>query len=137
MSEKFTSEIPIRFRDLDPLNHVNNAVYASYLEEVRSDYIEEVLGLDERDHAFVLAALEIDYERPITIDDDLTIALTVTDLGTTSCTMAYEFLVDGGIVASAETTLVRVDPETKRPEAIPDEICDRVREYEGLEAPAT
>lgn len=136
MSEKFTAEIPIRFRDLDPLNHVNNAVYANYLEEARSAYVEEVLGLGALEYPFVLANLEIDYQRPITIDDELSIALTVTELGTTSCTMAYEFLVDESIVATAETTLVHIDPATERPAAIPDEIGDRIREYENLETPA-
>ncbi len=136
MSEKFIAEVPVRFRDLDPLNHVNNAVYANYLEEVRSDYAEEVLGLDPWEFPFVLANLEIDYGQPITIDDELSITLTVTKLGTTSCTMAYEFLVDDSIVATAETTLVHVDPETKQPAPIPEEFSERIREYEDLETPA-
>ncbi len=133
MSEKFITEIPIRFRDLDPLNHVNNAVYANYLEEVRSDYAEVVLDLDPWEFPFVLANLEIDYRQPITIDDELSITLTVTDLGETSCTMAYEFLVDDAIVATAETTMVHIDPETKQSAPIPEEFRDRICEYENLE----
>lgn len=37
--------LQIRFRDLDPLAHVNNTVYFTYLEEARSYYFDQ-LGLD-------------------------------------------------------------------------------------------
>ncbi|ELY77043.1 thioesterase superfamily protein, partial [Natrinema gari JCM 14663] len=90
MSTEFTHEVPVRFRDLDPLNHVNHAVYASYLEAARTAYIEEVLGVPEEEIAFVVATLEIAYERPITYDDEPVVALSVADLGDSSCTMEYE-----------------------------------------------
>ena len=36
------TEIPVRFRDLDPLNHVNNALFNTYLEEARIQFLGEV-----------------------------------------------------------------------------------------------
>ena len=36
--------IKVRFRDLDPLNHVNNSVFNTYLEEARIDFIQHVPG---------------------------------------------------------------------------------------------
>ncbi|QLK25736.1 acyl-CoA thioesterase [Natrinema zhouii] len=136
MSEEFTVEVPVRYRDLDPMNHVNHAVYASYLEAARTDYLEEVATLESEDLSFVIANLEISYERPITTDDDPTVALSVTHLGDSSCTMRYEIRADGNTAATAETTLVHVDPETKRPSPIPDVMARRIREHEGLEATA-
>jgi acyl-CoA thioester hydrolase len=32
----------VRYRDLDTWNHVNNAVYATYLEQARIDYLDSV-----------------------------------------------------------------------------------------------
>lgn len=44
MSETFPSWCPvqIRFRDLDPLAHVNNTVYFTYFEEARSYYFNQL-----------------------------------------------------------------------------------------------
>ncbi|WP_306056837.1 acyl-CoA thioesterase [Natronococcus wangiae] len=136
MNDAFTVEVPVRFRDLDPLDHVNHAVYASYIETVRIDYIKDVLGQRQQDLSFVIANLEISYERPITLGDEPVVALSVTDLGETSCTMAYEIRVDGEIAATAETVMVHTDAETGAPTPIPADARERIREYEGLEAPA-
>ncbi|AGB36388.1 acyl-CoA thioesterase [Natronococcus occultus] len=135
MSEEFTRDVPVRFRDLDPLNHVNHAVYASYLESVRIDYIEEVLDQRLRELSFVIANLELSYRRPIEYGDEPVVALWVTELGETSCTMAYEIRVDGEVAATAETVMVHTDGETGSPAPIDDDVRERIREYEGLEAP--
>ena len=36
--------VPIRWRDLDGFNHVNNAVYLNYLEEGRDAWLANALG---------------------------------------------------------------------------------------------
>ena len=63
MSE-FSTDIQVRFRDIDAMGHVNNAVYATYVEQARTEYFEEILeeGLDAV--STVLASLELSYERP-------------------------------------------------------------------------
>lgn len=85
------------------------------------------------DISFVVANLEISYERPITMDDDPVIVLWTTDLGTSSCTMAYEIRVDGDVAATAETVMVCTDLETGRPTPIPDSVRERVQAYDDLE----
>ncbi|ELY52423.1 acyl-CoA thioesterase [Natronorubrum bangense] len=138
MSEPFTVDVPVRFRDLDPLNHVNHAVYASYLETARVDYLADVVGMSGDDLSFVVANLEIGYERPIVAGDDPTVALWVSRLGDSSCTMEYEIRVDGDVVATAETTMVHIDSETKQPSTIPTEVREPVLEYEDIaEQPST
>ncbi|QFU83440.1 acyl-CoA thioesterase [Natronorubrum aibiense] len=137
MSEPFTVDVPVRFRDLDPLNHVNHAVYASYLETARVDYLEDGVGIPDDDLSFVVASLEIEYERPIVAGDEPTVALWVSRLGDSSCTMEYEIRVDGDVAATAETTMVHIDSETKRPSPLPPEVRAPVCEYEGLEEQAS
>jgi len=44
VSDGFQTEIPVRYSDIDSYGHVNNATYATYLEEARIDYLEAVLG---------------------------------------------------------------------------------------------
>ncbi|SDK27601.1 acyl-CoA thioesterase [Natronorubrum texcoconense] len=136
MNNPFTVSVPVRYRDLDPLNHVNHAVYASYLEIARTDYLEEVVGIAAENISFVIANLEIDYRRPVVMGDDPTVSLRVARLGDSSCTMEYEIRVDDDVAATAETTLVHIDPDSKRPSPLPDEIREPIEAYEGLEAPA-
>ncbi|SEV99313.1 acyl-CoA thioesterase [Natrinema salifodinae] len=136
MSAEFTVEVPVRYRDLDPLDHVNHAVYASYLEVARTDYLEEVVDIAAADISFVIANLEISYERPITKGDDPTVALWVSRLGESSCTMEYEIRVGDAVAATAETTMVHIDPETRRPTPLPDEIREPIVARDGVEATA-
>ncbi|MFA9415202.1 acyl-CoA thioesterase [Natrinema sp. HArc-T2] len=133
MSEEFTVEIPVQYRDLDPQGHVNNAVYVSYLETARVDYLEAMADMAAEDISFVVASLEIDYERPITKADDPTVALWITYLGESSCTMEYEIRVDGTVTATAETTMVHVDPETGRATPLPDELRARMEPSETVD----
>ena len=136
MSEPFTVEVPVRYRDLDPLNHVNHAVYASYLEIARTEYLDEVVGIAGENVPFVIVDLQISYERPIVKGDEPTVALRVTDVGDSSVTMAYEIRVDGDVAATAETTIVHIDSETQRPSPLPDDLREPIVEFAGLEAPA-
>jgi acyl-CoA thioester hydrolase len=59
----YTTDIEVRYRDLDTMGHVNNAVYATYLEQARMDYFRDLLGLTMDDVQGVIAHLEIDYHR--------------------------------------------------------------------------
>lgn len=137
MSDEFTLTIPVRFRDIDRLNHVNNAVYSTYLEEARFAYLESVLDVDVTEFELVIVNLELSFARPISLDDDLEVTVSVTDLGETSWTMEYEFRVDGAVAATGETTNVHFDPETEQPKPLPAEIREPLLEREsGLEPEA-
>ncbi|WP_224449615.1 acyl-CoA thioesterase [Haloprofundus salilacus] len=123
-------DIEVRFRDLDPLGHVNHAVYASYCEQARIRYLREVLGLTVDDLPMVVANLELDYRKPIMFDDDdLTVAVSVTNLGESSFKMSYELRTDE-VAATAETTQVVIDSESKRPTAVPTAWREQLLDHE-------
>jgi acyl-CoA thioester hydrolase len=81
------TEIRVRFRDLDPLNHVNNAVFNSYLEEARVQFIQQIpefkLSMEEN-HSFVLVHLELDYLKPILMNDTVLVGTSVAAFGNSS-----------------------------------------------------
>jgi len=138
-SDAFAHEtaVAVRHRDLDPYDHVNNAVYATYLERARLSYRDRVLGTDAESESrgFVVASLEIDYRRPITRDDDpVTVAARVPELGTTSFPLRYEIRTDDGVAATGETTQVVIDPDAGDPAPIPGRWRSRIAEFEGLDA---
>lgn len=128
---EFSTDVQVRFRDIDAMGHVNNAVYATYLEHVRADYFEEVLGVGLDAVNTAIATLELSYERPITLDQSVTAAARVPELGTTSLPMEYEIVADGETAATAETVQVFVD-EAGEPEPIPEEFRERVEAFKGL-----
>ncbi|WP_135824327.1 acyl-CoA thioesterase [Halorussus ruber] len=128
----FTTDVDVRYRDLDTMGHVNNAVYASYFEQARVAYFEEVLDVPLREIESVLATLEIDFRRPVEIDHDVTVGVRVPELGNSSLPMEYEVRADGAVAATGETVLVAVDSETKSSRPIPDDWREDVREFEGL-----
>lgn len=127
------TEIDVRFRDLDPMAHVNNAVYVSYLEEGRERYFEDVLETTLVDAEIVLAELSIEYEAPIRLGESVTVHTRVPALGESSFPMENAIETDDGLAATAEMTIVPFDAETERSRAIPAAWRERVRRHEGFE----
>ena len=123
MSEdfEFETELRVRFRDIDTMGHVNNALYATYLEQARADYFWEVIGERLPEVGSVLASLSIEFHEPIDPGETITVAVRVTDLGATSIPMAYEIRRENGAVAAtAETVQVVYDRETETTKPVPE-----------------
>ena len=110
----YEKRIEIRWSDLDGYAHVNHAVYVTYLEEVRDEWLAVTLapGGDGWDH--FLVHLEIDYRRQLTHADDVVVAgVEAASLGTSSLTTREEIRTAAGeLVAEASAVVVAVDPAT-------------------------
>jgi acyl-CoA thioester hydrolase len=124
--ETYSADLEVRFRDLDPMQHVNNSVYSTFLEQTRSRFSEEVLGMPLADLDTVLRYVEISFERPIEGVGTVTVELTVEDLGRSSIPMSYELFSADERVATAETVLVYFDRDTGESKRIPDDIRERL-----------
>ncbi|UPM42246.1 acyl-CoA thioesterase [Halocatena salina] len=129
-TEPFTTEIAVRYRDLDPENHVNNAVYGTYIEQARLTYLDHVLEKAADDSRVVIAHLSIDYQRPVTLSDE-SVAVTVrtTELNDSSIPMEFELRTSDGIAATGESVMVTVD-EDGDPRPIPSAWRDRITSFE-------
>lgn len=129
----YETDLSVRVRDIDFMGHVNNAVFATYLEEARKDYFSDVLDVPLSDIEAVLAHVEIDYRNRITIDDDVRVAVRVPEIGESSLPMEYEIRADDEVMATGETVQVAVDRETGETRPIADSVRASIAEYEGLE----
>jgi acyl-CoA thioester hydrolase len=100
--------IEIRWRDLDGSRHVNNAVYLSYLEEVRTGWLQHVLGDAATAYDFVLARVSIDYRRELTLADRTAVAgCRLEAIGTSSIRTVEEIRTAAGeLAAEAEAVTV-------------------------------
>jgi acyl-CoA thioester hydrolase len=127
-SDVFTHRLEVRFRDCDPLGHVNNAVYLTYLEQARFNHWRALWGfgtpqLPPGRPGVILARVECDYRRPATYGETLEIRLTVGELGRTSFRYDYDVVDEQGrTVLAARTVQVMYDYAAGKPVPIPDDI---------------
>jgi acyl-CoA thioester hydrolase len=132
MAHIFSHRIEVRFRDCDPLGHVNNAVYLTYLEQARLFHWRRLWGFRIEPSptvpGVILARAEIDYRIPAKYGEALEIRIDLAAIGKTSFTYDYE-IVDGGgrLIASARTVQVMYDYAGGRPVPIPDEIRQKLQ----------
>jgi acyl-CoA thioester hydrolase len=107
-------QIEIRWRDQDPYGHVNNAVYLTYLEEVRDEWLERTLGSGDDLWDFVIARVEIDFRRELTQADDTVLARCELDEIGRSSVRTREVLLtdDGSVAAEAQCVLVARDRDS-------------------------
>lgn len=118
----YTTEV--RFRDLDAMGHLNNAVFLTYLEQARIRWWEPQLqGRRWQEHGFLIVRTEIDYRRPVLFHDVVNVELTVSQIGTSSFTLSFRFLraKDGAVMAEGHTVQVMMDFDAERPRPIPPE----------------
>jgi acyl-CoA thioester hydrolase len=139
MSFEFTTSVDVRYNDIDSYGHVNNALYGTYIEEARINYLETVVGGEAADvtgsgeeTGMVVANLELDFERPIRLVDDVTVGVRVPRLGESGFPFEYEIRTEDGVAATGETTVVAYDRESASPRPIPDHWRETISEFEGL-----
>ncbi len=118
-------EVQTRFRDLDPLNHTNNAVFNTYFEEARIHFtysIPELVESLNQGFAFVLVKSTIEYLKPITYPSILLIGSGILELGNTSV-VAMQALFEANtkqLHSIAEVKGVWYNSKTRRPAKIPE-----------------
>jgi acyl-CoA thioester hydrolase len=127
--------IEVRFRDLDALGHVNNAVFLTYLEVARLAFVQALGLLEDAGRVPILVArAEIDYRRPVHLGDDLEVEVRVHAVGRKSFTLAYEVNVGGAVHASALSVQVWMDVARGVSVPIPDR--ERALLTASMELPA-
>lgn len=119
------TEIKVRFRDLDPLNHVNNAVFNTYFEEARIDFIQAIPEFDrsmQQGFSFVLVHLEIDYIQPVVLGEALLVGSSVEKYGNSSINGIQAIYDEKNhtLKAVAKTTGVWYNLSKQRPARLPE-----------------
>jgi acyl-CoA thioester hydrolase len=106
--------VEIRWNDVDAYRHVNNAVYLTYLEECRDEWLDGVLEAAENAWDFVIARVAIDFRRELTLEDEeVVVSCELERIGTSSLTTREAIRTSGGeLAAEAEAVLVARDPST-------------------------
>ena len=113
----------IRFADLDPNGHVNNAVYATYFETGRVTLVKDrSFGLMPEGLAWMLVRLDIHFRAELRWPGTIEMGLGVAKFGRTSVTFDQVVFSEGRCVASAQSVTVLIDETTRKPAPLTEEI---------------
>ncbi|HVB38024.1 MAG TPA: thioesterase family protein [Vicinamibacterales bacterium] len=121
----FSHQVEVRFRDCDPMGHVNHAVYLTYLEQARFAYWRQLTRSRPGPGAgIIIARAECDFRASILMGETIDVRLWVSAIGRSSFTLDYEVLRldDSKVVATARTVIVAYDYQANRPVPIPDDM---------------
>ena len=117
----------VRFRDLDALGHVNNAVFLTYIESARVAFLIDLgAATTLEDMAIIVARIEIDFRAPVGFGEEVEIEVRASRFGDKSFDLDYELRVDGKIVAEAKSVLVGYDYDKGETVTIPDDWRERL-----------
>ena len=133
----FYHSIEVRYGDLDPQGHVNNARFLTYMEQARREEIRR-LGLwnggSFQDIGIILADIQVSFRAPILFGMQVLTGVRISRLGSKSLVMDYR-LVDaqtGQEFAAGSSVIVTYDYPSERTIPIPDSWRKVIAEFEGL-----
>jgi acyl-CoA thioester hydrolase len=118
----FSVEVAVRFRDIDGMRHVNNAVYFTYMEQARSEWYRHLMGITSvAEFDFILAHASCDFREAIGFGETVVVAVRLTKIGTSSFAFAYELRskAHNTLFATGESVQVCYDYEKGKPVPIP------------------
>lgn len=125
----FRVSIPLRWRDLDAFNHVNNSNFLTYLEEARIRWFASWGGEWVNDTvAPLLAAVQLNYRLPIPYPADVAVELFAERIGKTSLTIGHRIASEEGgtVYADGHVVMVWIDRASGRPIPLPRVVLDAV-----------
>ncbi len=128
---KFFHPMAIRYADLGPVQHVNNARYLSYMEDARIAYRKHV-GLSE-EASVIIVDVHITYHEPIFLEDEIKVGVRVAYCGNTSMTFQQVIVDLAGekLYTSVETVMVAYDYQQDKPVPVPASWREKISALEG------
>ncbi|MEV6774016.1 acyl-CoA thioesterase [Nocardia sp. NPDC051030] len=120
-----TYDIQLRRTDMDALEHLNNVVFAQYLDEARADLLDRHESGAEP-WRVVVASQRLTFRMPLVFRTEPVSVTSVVDrIGNTSFTLVHEVRDDAQLYLSAISTLVAIQDGMPRP------LTAAEREYLG------
>lgn len=136
-SFRLTIPIDVRYSDLDPQWHVNNAKFLSYLEQARVAYIRGLGLWDGKDFftiGLIVADVHIAYLAPINLGQRVRVGIRVAHIGNKS--LRFEYRIEdedsGAACATAESVMVAYDYNANTSMRVPDDWRAKISAFEGL-----
>jgi len=122
-------QVNIRYSDIDMNNHVNNAVYFTYMENARTELlVNELVEYQKNNVVFIVSEASCKYKHPILLIDNVICELKFKLLTPLRIGVTYLFknAETGALYAEGRTILVMVNDRTNKPVPIPEGLINRL-----------
>jgi acyl-CoA thioester hydrolase len=120
----------VRYADLDPNQHVNNAVYATYFETGRVTLVKDrSYGLMPSGLGWMLVRLDIHFRAELRWPGTIEMGLGVSKFGRTSVTFEQVVFSEEKCVASAQSVTVLIDESTRKPTPLTEAIIGNFQRW--------
>lgn len=134
----FQLPVQIRYGDLDPQWHVNNAHTLTIIEHARFSYLMELGLFDGKsffDLGLIVADVHISYQAPLELGQEVLTQVRVSRIGTKSLTFEYQIVdkTSGEVLTRAETVMVAYDYHTHQSVPVSKTWREKISKYEGVE----
>jgi acyl-CoA thioester hydrolase len=123
----FVHRETVRFRDVDVMGHVNNAVFLTYIESARVQFLLHLgtaATLD--DLGVIVARIEIDFRAPLSFGEEVEVGVRAGRFGTKSFDLEHELRSNGRVVAEAKSVCVAYDYGSGETIPIPERWKERL-----------
>jgi acyl-CoA thioester hydrolase len=135
---RFFHPVEVRYGDLDPQGHLNNARYLTYFEQARVHYFIQ-LGLFTPDQSFmdigvILAEARVTFRSPVHFGDPVRAGVRTEKLGNKSLVIAQNLVHagDGRELAGGSVVLVAYDYHKAASIPLPQAWREKIAQFEGL-----
>lgn len=134
---RFFHPIEVRYGDLDPQWHVNNAKFLTYFEQARISYVSHLGLWDGRsflDIGFILASVSVNFHAPVIFRQNIRVGVRVTRLGNKSLEMSYllEDADTGQALATGSSVMVTYDYRTQTTIPLPEDWRQKIAAFEQI-----
>lgn len=119
------------------MGHVNNAVFFTYFEEGRKEFLRSLFNIVNPDeYNFILAHISCDYLKPLRISDPISLQLWVGEIGQKKFDLLYKIVnrYDGSVVYAAGRS-VQIFYDYKKNVSMPisQHFLDKIKEYTEMQ----
>ena len=132
MRLKVRIELPVQFRDIDRMGHVNHAVYLQYMETARVELARRVgMIRDVSSSSFIVAMAHAEYKKPIRDEPRVTVSCWVSRIGDRSWDLDYTVSAGRVEFAVGRTTQVGYDYHARSTVRISRKLRKGLGTYSG------
>ena len=135
---RFFHPVEVRYGDLDPQGHLNNAKYLTYFEAGRINYFTH-LGIFTPGQSFmdvnvILAEARITFLAAVEYGTPVKVGVRTSKMGNKSMTVNQNIVhaETGEVLATGQVILVAYDYHAKKSVPISDEMREKISTFERL-----
>ena len=116
---KVSTDIQIRYSDIDEYGHVSNSVYSQYFDIGRIHFFTELKKITEVPN-MVIVSIKMDMLKEIRFNDEVLIKTRCSKMGNKSMTFEQNIFSNSELAAKGVVISAGFDPQTRKAIKLPE-----------------